>query len=426
MTSVARTVIFRRLQIVAMLGIFNICVVLTFCVKPTDIATNDQWMLIQPQVLETSLGLVGRLDAGAKVTLSAPFEGYIQDVAVSEGQRVERGQHLLTLDTKLLDIDLRNALAELLKAQRIIRELQNWSDSDEVARARRAVTNAKHGLNDASGKLSETLLLYEKGIVARMEVDALEQQVRSQRLDLAASEAELRAAILKGEGENLQIADMELKNAQSRYETLQSLYSQRDIIAPFAGIVLRPRNPDGSTDALMPQNGLRATQGQSLLELANLEQIKAIARIEEVDLNRLTEGMSVSVTGDGFNGLQLKGSIESISVQGSRSEVFGGSTTYETIVSLEPLALAYQKKLRLGMSAHLLVVTYRAENGMVVPESALERSADGEIYVTYRKEMQGVPSKIPVSIGRAVANGVEVFGLDVGYVRISEGESLTR
>jgi multidrug efflux pump subunit AcrA (membrane-fusion protein) len=157
-----------------------------------------------------------RIEASARQTLSAPFEGTVQQLSVTKGRRVEHNQSLLTLDTAQLDIQLRQAQTELLKAKRTVQDMQDWVHGEDVARARRALTNAELNLNDTETKLIDTRRLFERGIVARMEVEALEQQLRLQRLDLNASQAELRTAQTKGQGDSRQIADMELANAQAR------------------------------------------------------------------------------------------------------------------------------------------------------------------------------------------------------------------
>ncbi|MBX8494792.1 efflux RND transporter periplasmic adaptor subunit [Pseudomonas cichorii] len=382
------------------------------------ISPGVSWIPVQPQLLENQLGLVGRIEASSRSTMAAPFEGVVQEVAVVEGQQVERGKHLLTLDTTQLDIQLREALAAQLKLQRSVKDMQNWAQGEEMARARRTVTTAQYGLSDTERKLADTRRLFERGIVARMDVEALEQQARMQQLDLVASQSELRTVMEKGKGENRQIAEMELANAQSRYQALQALHARREIVAPFAGIVLRPQRPEGGTSPLV-QQGMRMAQGVPLFELASLEQIRAVARVEEADLHQLSEGMPVQVTGEGFDGITLEGAISSIAAQGVASDMFGGGTTYEVVINIAPLTAAQQSKVRLGMSARLAIVTYRAENGFVLPAEALRQDAEGRTFVVYRKDMADVSQQVMVSAGRAMPQGVEVSGLKPGYVELA-------
>ncbi|MGQ5490741.1 efflux RND transporter periplasmic adaptor subunit [Thauera sp. ZXT1-4] len=386
--------------------------------QPAPVQPDSQWLPVQPRALENHLGLVGRIEPASRHTIAAPFEGVLRDVAIAEGERAERGQRLLTIDTTQLDIQLREALAAKLKAQRTVQDMENWSQSDEVARARRAVTNARLNLNDTEAKLADTRGLFERGIVARMEVDTLEQQFKMQQLDLVASQNELRAALARGEGESRQIAGMELANAQARYRALQELRAQHELHAPFTGIVLRPQRAEGSGNAPPVQAGTRVTPGMPLYELASLEQIQAVSRVEEADLHQLSEGMPVQITGDGFDGFILGGRIATIGVQGISSDV-GGGTTYEITVAIDPLSPEQRQRVRLGMSARLAIVTYRAESGLAVPAEALRRSDDGRTFVVYRADMNGAPRRVAVTTGRAVPHGVEVFGMEPGYVELS-------
>ncbi|MDR2450626.1 MAG: efflux RND transporter periplasmic adaptor subunit, partial [Candidatus Accumulibacter sp.] len=319
---------------------------------------DPRWLPVRAQPLENRLGLAGYIEAAARLTVSAPFEGVLRHVAVREGQRVEAGQMLLRLDTAQLEVQLRQALADLLKARRAVAEMRNWPQGAEVARARRAVTSAEMNLGDLEVKLADTRRLFERGIVARMEVDALEQQLRSQRLDLTASQAELRAVRERGQGEPRQIAEMELANAQARYDALREQQAQSELRAPFAGIVL-PRPRSGGVEESPIQPGARVTLSTPLFELASLERLQAVARVEEADLHQLREGMPVAITGDGFQGLTLHGRVASLGAQGVSADRFRGGTSYEAVIAIDPLSPAQQARVRLGMSAQMSIVTYR-------------------------------------------------------------------
>jgi len=409
-----------RTRLVVALGFLVLAASLIYSVihSAHDMVGPDQWLPVQPQFLENQLGLVGHIEAAARQTLSAPFDGLIQHVAVTEGQRVEQGQPLLTLDTTQLDIQLRQALAELIKAKRAVQDMQDWIHGEDVIRARRTLVNAELNLNDTEAKLADTRRLFERGIVPRMEVEALEQQLRLQRLDLSASQAELQAAEARGQGDNRRIAEMELANAQARYDSLLSLQVQRELRAPFAGIILRPQKNDSPSATVAIHDGQYVSQGAPLLEIASLERINATARVEESDLYQLREGMPVQVTGDGFNDVVLHGQISSIGAQAIAADMYAGGSHYDVIVAIDPLTHEQQQHIRLGMSARLIVGTYRAENGLAVPAEALQSDEDGSFYVMYRENMDQAPRRVPVVPGRAVPQGVEVLGMMPGFVEL--------
>ncbi|MHA6893457.1 efflux RND transporter periplasmic adaptor subunit [Ralstonia pseudosolanacearum] len=412
----------RRWQLAGGLLIVVVIAVLACRTRPAAAPPASRWVPVQPQALENRLGLVGRIDAATQTTIAAPFEGVVQNVEATEGQRVERGQPLLTFDTTLLDLQLRDALAAQLIAQRAVRDIQDWPNSEEVARAHRALTQAQMELSDTETRLADTRRLFERGIVARMEVDALVQQARAQQLDLTAAQSGLRAALGKGQGESRQIADMQLANARSRYQVLQALRAQRELVAPFAGIVLRPRKADGNGSLPAVQQGMRVVQGAPLFELASLDRLRAVARVEETDLHQLSEDMPVQISGDGFEGLSLQGRVVSIGAQGLSPDTYGGAT-YEVVVTIDPLSSEQQQRVRLGMNARLAIITYRVANGLAVPAEAVHQDDAGSTFIVYRRSMEAAAERVPVTLGRAVPQGVEIFGMVSGYVELPGREA---
>ena len=388
--------------------------------SPSD-PGGSRWIPVQPQPLETRIGLVGRIEPATRLQVTAPFEGIIKELAVTEGNRVEKGQILLTLDTALLDIQMREAMSGLLKARRNVENMKDWGNSDDVVRARRTVTGGEMALKNTQSKLADTRRLFERGIVARSEVDALEEQLETQKLDLTTARRELQAAMDKGQGENRQIAEMELANVQARYDALQALHEQRELRAPFAGLILRPPEKTDNQDSSAPlQAGQLVKPGTPLLVLASTERLNAMARVEETDLQQLSENMPVEVTGDGFEGDVLKGRIAGIGLQGKSEDGNnrGGSATYDVTVAIDPLTAQQLKRVRLGMSARLTAITYRAEKGFALPPEAVRRDENGQSFVIHRQDMKDTPKRVTVTAGRAVPKGVEISGIEPGYVEL--------
>lgn len=379
---------------------------------------QEHWLQVQPQRLESQLGLMGRIQAARQETLAAPFEGVISEIVVHEGQRVKQGQMIIALDPGQIDIQLRQAQAELFKAQKEMDRYRNWSRSPDVARARRVVQSARTALSNTQTNLRDTKALYTRGIVPRMEVDTLVQQAQSQQQELAAAQEELQAVIAQGTGEDSRIADMEWVNAKARYDALLAQSEKKIIRAPFSGLIVRPGTPDNGKPVRV-QPGLLVSQGAPLLTVIGLDMIQIAAQVEEVDLHQLKEGMPVSITGDGFAGTELSGRIREIGIQNNMSETQGAY--YDVIVSVDTPLAERQHEIRPGMSARLAVMTWQDEHGIAIPAQAFHTDEKtGATYVIYRQTAGGPPRHVNVTPGHSVAQGVEIHGIDAGEVLLPQ------
>lgn len=379
----------------------------------------NKWVEISYTPIAVTLDVVGHLESNDQLTISAPFEGEVAQLGAREDQWVKKGQNILSLNTQALDIQLRQSLAELLKAKRATREMDTWAQSQEVARARRTMTTAQLSKDDTQKKLLDAEQLLSRGIVARMEVDALSQQLKVQLLDFASAQSELALALGRGEGEYKQIATMELQNSQSRYDSLIALKEKKSIIAPFSGILVRPSAQGTvSSGKTAIQVGSRVSEGSPLFDLISTEGFHVLAQIDETDVAQLQEGQRVQVTSEGFKGTMLTGVIESISAKATASESTG-RPSYGVIVTLLGSAPHQIPSARLGMSVNLSINIYSNESGLVVPLNAIQAEpGEGKITITYKKSENSSAVTKDVSVGHSLQSGVEAFGLEPGLLKI--------
>ncbi|MEX0291981.1 efflux RND transporter periplasmic adaptor subunit [Pseudomonas putida] len=375
-----------------------------------DVAAR--WLWVEPQRLESRVGLVGRVQAVHQQIQAAPFDGVVAEVEVEPGQRVAPGQPLFRLDTAQLDVQIRQAEAEWLKARTSVRLLQGWQTGPQVARARRAMFGARGALAASEAALADTRRLFERGIVARIEVDSLAQQVVAQREALQDAEQELSLVRERGRGDELRIAQMALANTHARWQAMLAQRERRVVRAPFAALVVRADNAGGGASRHL-QAGQQVSQGAPLLTLVDLSQLQVLAAVQEHDLDRLREGLEVEVI---IAGQPLAGQVQRVALQARNDE--GQGAWYDVRVALEMPREPSTPLLRLGMTAQLTVIAHRTEQGIAVPAEALQVDEAGQAYVVYRATGDRQGRKVPVTAGVAVAQGVEVVGLSAGYVRI--------
>ncbi|WP_294739123.1 HlyD family efflux transporter periplasmic adaptor subunit [uncultured Pseudomonas sp.] len=381
----------------------------------------EQWLAVKVDPLVHQIGLVGKIEPDTTITLTAPFDGNVQANLVEQGQRVDAGQVLLRMDPATLEVQLRDALSAQLKARRTVQEMQDWDSGQQVGRARRSLRTAEMTASNTQRKLTESENLFKRGIIPRNELDDLKQQAIQQQLDLAAARGELQQAMEQGQGEYRQIADMELTNATVKYDALRTLLDGKEVKAPFSGIVVpapgsSSSSQGGGNNNAPVQAGSKVSQGQVLFGLANIEKLKIVAKVSELDINQLHQGQAVEVMGDGFDGERLTGSVSVVSGLAIASDS-QGSAQFPVTLSIPKLTPQQLQRVRLGMSARLTIVTYNNDQAIVVPAQAISRG-DGVMTVEYRAAMDKPVERVTVTTGQSTAQGVEVFGLKPGFVKV--------
>ena len=373
---------------------------------------------VTPRRLTMTLSFVGRLVPRREVRVTSPTAGRVARVLFEYGDRVVAGQPLVELDTAEVRQRYRTARAEYLDARDRLRELENWETSLEMSRVRRAVARAGMELEARESKLAETALLLDQGIIPASEHAAAERRYNAQRLSHEAAVQDLESARAKADGNALQIARLKLENATARMQELETTLESVTIPAPVSGIVLEPgagggqgAGEEGSSEPLAV--GRSVSEGGYLLSVGDLEGLAVAGRIDEVDVVKVRPGQRVGISGDAFPDLDLEGEIARISPQSER----GGSgrvPTFGVTATIDHLADAHRERLRLGMSANVVIVVRDEPAALLVPLAAV-RGEPGKNWLRVRSKEGGTVRRVPVEVGATTLNEAEIVrGLEAG------------
>lgn len=375
---------------------------------------------VAPRRLTMTLSFVGRLVPRREVRVTSPTAGRVARVLFEYGDRVVAGQPLVELDTAEVKQRYRTARAEYLDARDRLREIENWENSPEMSRRRRAVARAAMELEARESKLAETALLLDTGIIPASEHAAAERRYNTQRLSHTAAVQDLESARAKANANALQIARLKLENAEARMGELERTLESVTISAPVSGIVLPPatRGGEGSSEPLAA--GRSVNQGGYLLSVGDLEGLAVAGRIDEVDVMKVRPGQRVRISGDAFPDLDLEGKIARVSPQSQRGGA-GRVPTFGVIATIDRLADAHRERLRLGMSANVVVVVRDEPAALLVPLAAV-RGEPGKNWLHVRSAEDDTVRRVPVEVGATTLNEAEIVrGLEAGDEVIVSG-----
>lgn len=368
----------------------------------------------EPFVLGT--GFSGEIAPGESIVVVAPFDGVVKRLGFTYGDQVEAGQVLAELNTAEVQRARNDAEGAYLKALSNSADLRDWQRGPEMSRARRSLTSATLDLQQVERSVQESKRLLDRGLVPRAEHENLEQQLRSQKMSVEAAEQDLRLTTERGEGVSRRIAALDLANATERLANLNVDVNGSTVVAPDAGIIVLPPTSNQSAGAadVSVRVGAAMSKGQPLGVIARAGGLGVRFQLDESDVNWITPGQEVTVSGAGFPGSVLKGRIQSIAGQATGGGAQGGKATFVAIALLEPLTPVQARQVRIGMSANLDVIAYSNPSALTVPPQTIQ-GGGGETYVMVRDAARSELRKVYVRVGKVGPDKVEVLsGLKPG------------
>ncbi len=234
------------------------------------------------------LTLYGNVDV-REVDMAFRVGGRIDGISVEEGDKVERGQKLATIDPAPVNTRIAQADASIAQARAQLSELRNGSRSEDVAQAQAQLDAAKAALQKAEQDVERRRPLVEPGAISRDVWQAtLTQRDQAQAQADAAQEA-LAKLQTGARPEQIAAADAQLRAAMASRGSLALDRQDTSLTAAVEGtVVTRAQEP-----------GAIVQPGQTVLTLSIDRPLRVRAYVGETDLSRVAPGMDVEVTADG-------------------------------------------------------------------------------------------------------------------------------
>lgn len=321
----------------------------------------------RPGTIEQVISATGSVEARRKVLVTAEPGTRIAALYFDEQDIVAKGQVLAKLD----DIELVTQMRQMEMALNV----------------------AKASLADAETSLAHAKALYDKGYIARQEVEAGQRQVELSRSQIAEKQA-----------------------------TIQLLKAKLDrtlIRAPISGAITRKLVEVGGVVS-DGTRGLSASSGgqlqpMAIAEIAHLEALEFHVDVDQTEIGQIKRGQKAVIRLDAFPDQRLHGVVEEITL--SSLEEISGRVRYKVRVALEKTTLP----LRLGMTGTVDFILARKDQILTLPMAVLiQRGGDEFVFVVEN----GVARQRSIQVGLRNEELVEVTaGLRAGERVIDQGRN---
>lgn len=330
--------------------------------------------------LVRTINAPGELEPKTKVEISAQVSARILELPYRENQDVKEGDVVVRLDARDLQALLDSAKAQL---------------RSEEAR----LEGARASLANAEAELSRRQKLVASGDIARTDLEAAQLQYDTMLSTLRQVQHGIEIAKA-----NITRAEKDLDNTIIR--------------SPMNGVITKLNAEVGETVVV----GTLNSPGSVILEIADLNTMRLIARVDEANISRVKDQQRSTVYVNAFPDLKIPGVVETIGLK--REQDTNGTRYFETKVLIERPANIL---LRSGLTANVDIEVDTYEDVLKVPSQAvLDRAVDdlpAEVtkdnpHIEQNKkfarvvfvEKDGKARAVPISIGASDSTSTIVTG----------------
>jgi RND family efflux transporter MFP subunit len=309
---------------------------------------------------------------------------------VKDGDEVQTGDTLIVFDPSEVQIGIVEAESrlEISKAELEKMVAQHQSDLEEL-KADLEVTRISQEIS----KIKFESAAYESD-VAKKEIE-LNFEKANIALESAEEQIENRVKIQKEEvkQKNLSIIQDESRLNEA-YETLKKMH----VVTPSPGIAIVARNwSTGNKFQISEQ----CWPNFPLIQLPDLSSLKAVVRINEVDISKIKKGLQVQIKPDAFSDSIFTGVVGTVANLAVNKE---GSTKIK-VFPVEVMLNETDKNLLPGMTVSCRIIIDKIDDVLYVPLDALVTEQDKN-YVY--KQTSGGFDKVEVEIGIATTDYVVI------------------
>jgi HlyD family secretion protein len=378
--------------------------------------------------LESKVTASGDIRPVRYYDLTAEVAGTVQQIYVTEGDLVKKGQPLVRVDptqfnsqvqvneagVRVSQVDVTSQMVAIQQAENNVNQIKA-----SLAGAEADLERSKVDLQYSEVELNRYQQLVEQGLTTKSQFDSVRSKFEQQKAVVRSNES--RVNQLKVQVKDAELAVERAKtNLNASKERVNQSQAQLNIQADLLKKTTRFAPIDGVVSYLPVKVGQFVVANFSsspLLTVADMSQINAEIKVDETDVADVQVGQKVKVKVDALGEIEIDGDV----VEKGASAVTrsGQSTTSQTAnsqeardflvkVRLNPTS-EVRDKLRPGMSTTAVITTATRENVITVPLQAIvpREAGNGE-----PKPAEQANANTPNGAKKKEVEGVFVFGKD--------------
>ncbi|MEY4003404.1 MAG: hypothetical protein RIT07_1446 [Bacteroidota bacterium] len=317
------------------------------------------------RVITEIVSVSGKIQPESEVKISADVSGEIIEMAVMEGDSVQKGQLLLRINPELYETTISQLSANLDNARA-------GMAGSEAQKARAAAS-----LIQAEANFKRQKQLHEQKVISEQEWEQARVQYEVAKADATSAE------------KNALAAKYTTASAAARLDEGRKNLGRTSIFAPAAGIVTQMNSEKGERVV-----GTAQMAGTEIMRISNLNVMEVEVNVNENDIVRIKYGDSSDIKVDAYPDRIFKGVVTQIanSAKFNNTQLLTDQVTNFVVKvrilpqSYADLGMGRNQPFRPGMTATVDIKTVSKNNALCVPISAVTtRNPANKSETNYKK-----------------------------------------
>ncbi|WP_236897521.1 MULTISPECIES: efflux RND transporter periplasmic adaptor subunit [Clostridium] len=380
MKNVKKIVIYAVVVAVVVGGIFVVKSKLSASkkVKATQVSVNKTAVEVQTvKTVEKNTGdtYKASIEAIQQGTVTSKIAANIVSVSVENGQYVNAGDTIATLDDQDIQNSIKTAQAQITVYEKQVEAAEQSLNSSQIA-----LQKYKINVDDAQRNYDRQKQLFDSKAISQTDLEAAEKTLNSAKADYDSGNASIQSAqaTIETNKANLEVQKVTLAKNQSDL-------ANTVIKSPISGVI------SGKSMNV----GQIASSGTALATINDISSVYATIQVPQEKIGGIQIGQSATVTVDG-NDKTYDGTVQSIDLSAdATTRVFNCKIKIDNS----------DKSLYPGVYGKAELLTSNTTEIITVPITALVGS-EGDYSVFINNN--GKATKQKVTVGQTDENNVEI------------------
>lgn len=305
-------------------------------------------------------------------------DGDIENTTVATGKVSPRDEVLIKPQIAGIIETVLKVAGDHVKAGEVIATIQVVPESASLSAAESQVNIAKINLNLSNADYNRQKQLFEKGVIAKEEMDKAEADYRKAQEDAENAK------------DNLDIIRTGVSKKTAKYSNTQ-------IRSTIDGMILDI--PVKVGNSVIQSNNFN--EGTTIATVANMNDMIFIGKVDETEVGRIHTGMPIRLSIGAIDNKKFDAILEYVAPKGVEEN---GAILFEIKAAAQ---ITDTIDIRAGYSANAQIMVAGAKGVLTVPESTVSFSNDSAfVYVVTQETPKQVFEKKYVTVG--LSNGINI------------------